>query len=208
MISTVTHKHELTFSSLPPSPIRLLRTIPHLLPHPTSRQVCDKYTANDGRSVWFLADDTSVECSNAAGLPYASAERLAIAMVVVVVLGIPTFQFLVVWKWAHPFQRLHIPTEDGEWVPNPAAKRLMGALFSTYKPWAYMGALANTVSKLLLTAVVGLAFNKSQGNGMLLSAFFCFGWSFGLAIHRPFVYHRVRFSHNHPSQSSVLCALL
>ena len=113
-------------------------------------------------------------------------------MVVVVVLGIPTFQFLVVWKWAHPFQRLHIPTEDGEWVPNPAAKRLMGALFSTYKPWAYMGALANTVSKLLLTAVVGLAFNKSQGNGMLLSAFFCFGWSFGLVIYRPFVYHRVR----------------
>ena len=133
---------------------------------------------------------------------------LAIVMVVVVVLGVPLFQFLLVRAWVQPFQRLHIPTEDGEWVPNRAPKRLMGALYSTYKPWAYKGALANTLIKLLLTAVVGLVFNKSQNNGMLLSAFLCVGLSFGLAVHRPFVYHRVRFSHNHPSQSSVLCALL
>ena len=117
---------------------------------------------------------------------------------VVVVLGVPLFQFLLVRAWVQPFQRLHIPTEEGTWVPNPVPKRLMGALYSTFKPWAYKGALANTLIKLLLTAVVGLVFNKSQGNGMLLSAFFCFGWSFGLAVHRPFVYHRVRFTNDTP----------
>ena len=86
-------------------------------------------------------------------------------MVVILVIGVPVLELLLLWKWAHPFQRLYVPSEEGEWLSNPTAKRLLGALYSTYKPEAYMGALANTLIKLLLTAVVGLAFNEAQGTG-------------------------------------------
>ena len=127
--------------------------------------VCDEYTANDGTVTKFLSDDTAVECSYDPGSPYVASVGLAIAMVVILIIGVPMLQLLLLWKWTHPFQRLYVPSEEGEWLSNPTAKRLLGALYSTYKPEAYMGALASTLIKLILTAVVGLAFNEAQGTG-------------------------------------------
>ena len=90
-------------------------------------------------------------------------------MVVVIVIGVPLLQALLLWKWVHPFNQLFIPTEDGDLVPRKAAKRLVGPLYQLYQPRYALGALVNIAIKLVLTAVVGLVFNTAQKTGMLLS---------------------------------------
>ena len=90
-------------------------------------------------------------------------------MVVVVVIGVPMLQALLLWTWIHPFNQLFIPTEDGDLIPSKAAKRLLGPLYQLYKPWYNLGALVNIAIKLVLTAAVGLIFSTAQGTGMLLS---------------------------------------
>ena len=90
-------------------------------------------------------------------------------MVVVVVIGVPMLQALLLWTWIHPFNQLFIPTEDGDLIPSKAAKRLLGPLYQLYKPWYNWGALVNIAIKLILTAAVGLIFSTAQGTGMILS---------------------------------------
>ena len=97
--------------------------------------VCDEYNVN-GKVRWFMADDKSIECIIDSTSQYSSIVAAAIALFVIIVLGMPTLQYLILRHWRKPFDRLFVPTEKGDLVRRkyfdpPSFRHLLSSVLKT-----------------------------------------------------------------------------
>jgi hypothetical protein len=151
--------------------------------------VCDSYNVN-GEKRRFMADDKFVECNSS---EYGTVVAVAGVLVVVVVVGMPALQYMMLRRWRQPFDQLFVPTEEGRLVPSVAGDDVLGPLYVLYKPRFYMWALADAAVKLIFTGLLGVVFNDEQQTGLVFSAILCVGLVIVTAILMPFVYQTANY---------------
>lgn len=145
--------------------------------------VCTPFLVNN-ETIRFMTDDMLVECRGAA---YDEVVAFGIALVTFVVIGMPLMQWLLLRRWAHPFNRLYIPTEDGHVQPSEDGERVLGSLYIMFKPTHYWWSLLDSATKLLLTSFISLPFAESQGTGLIISSMICCVLMSVMMIDGPFV---------------------
>jgi hypothetical protein len=146
--------------------------------------LCDAYNVN-GEPRRFMADDKFVECSSA---EYKLTAAIAAALVVVIIIGMPVMQYVMLHRWHEPFECLFVPTEEGHLVPSEHGNDVLGPLYVLYKPRFYLWALADAAVKLVFTGVLGVVFKDAQSAGLIVSAIMCVGLGFITAVLRPFAH--------------------
>ena len=101
--------------------------------------VCNTYTDADGRQTQWLADDLLLKCDTASDTNYAMVWALAVAMIFIVVVGMPLVLTRILWFWRYPINMLYVSDETGTWVPAAEANAAVGTLYGQYKAqfWAF-----------------------------------------------------------------------
>ena len=101
--------------------------------------VCNTYTDADGRQTQWLADDLLLKCDTASDTNYAMVWALAVAMIFIVVVGMPLVLTRILWFWRYPINMLYVSDETGTWVPAAEADAAVGTLYGQYKAqfWAF-----------------------------------------------------------------------
>jgi hypothetical protein len=151
--------------------------------------VCDTYIV-DGEEKQFMADDKFVEC----GSPeYGTLVAVALALVIVVIIGMPALQYWMLRRWRKPLDRLFVATEDGHRVPSTDGRLILGEMYVLYKPHFYLGAIADAVVKLVLTAVLGVVFKDAQTTGLVIAGILCVALGFIFAVFTPFVHRAANY---------------
>ena len=153
--------------------------------------VCKPFVVG-GETRYFMADDTLVECRLSTG-PYIGTVGLSIVFIFVIVLGIPVLQVAMLRRWVNPINRLYVPTDQGVLEPSTDGKAVMGDLFVVYSPRFYWWGVVDSLSKLLLASVIGVAFAEAQNTGMAITSVLCCGFSMVVLVWKPFAHHGVNF---------------
>jgi hypothetical protein len=144
--------------------------------------VCTDFADPSGKARQWLADDTFVQCSlNADGMAlgkgfsssYGFGFIYASVMVGVLVIGLPLFVLRTVWKMRFPYNKMHIPNEDGHMVASRAGKDTVGSLATVMKPSFWYSMVVDMFLKLVLTSVLGTYFARSQNVGVAMAAIVC-----------------------------------
>ena len=138
----------------------------------------------------FMADDKFVECSST---EYKLTAAIAAALVVVIVIGMPVMQYVMLHRWREPFDCLFVPTEEGHLVPSERGNDVLGPLYVLYKPRFYLWALADAAVKLIFTGVLGVVFKDAQSAGLIVSAIMCIGLAIVTAVLMPFAHQQANY---------------
>ena len=161
--------------------------------------VCTDFADPSGDARQWLADDTFVQCSlNADGMALGEGFNssywfgfiYASVMVGVLVIGLPLFVLRTVWVMRFPYNKMHIPNEDGHLVASEAGKDTVGSLATVMKPSFWYSIVVDMIIKLVLTSGLGTYFARSQNAGVAMAAIVCALGALYYVAAQPYVHTR------------------
>ena len=151
--------------------------------------LCKEYGQDiSGNPTLWLIDDTAIQCDlgNKSGV-YLFSSVYALCMIVVVVLGFPTFVFYRLWSWRHPFDRMYFVDEDGRENPTDQAMTDLGIIVTFRSGWWFM-AIVDMLFKFIVASCLGVIFQDNQIMGACVAVLCCALIMVFFSFTKPYLY--------------------
>ena len=111
-------------------------------------------------------------------------------MAAVVIIGCPLFQYILLFRWRYPYDRLYEATEEGVLVPSEGGRGTLGAIYALYRRKAWAMSSFDMLFKFILSGLLGVIFTDNQVDGLAFSALVSVSIAFIYIVYQPFRYLR------------------